>query len=170
MKTFFKIALLSIVLTTSGCMTPEQLEARRTPERAAELTKSEYDPYKRETVFTGPSYYVGSHVVILRSVKTGFNEIRHQIYVQASFPEWAFLNSAFDLNGNQLPFVPVSKDVGSCSRYGCTVYEHIALPVSQAYLESNMHTGINIKLFGKSGSAEVKVPANYIIGYLRVAK
>lgn len=143
------------------------------PQAVAGAISVQHDDFKKVTNYQGPnasSNFFGT--LFIRAWKTDATEsIRYQIYVMDYYDgDWRFYNSAYDSNGNNLDTTLISRDVGSCSRYGCSHYEHLGLNVTREYLENNQESGIRFKVSGKAGEEVFFIPPAYIKAFLSVAK
>jgi hypothetical protein len=139
----------------------------------SQKTEKKHDEFKKSTSFTGMDASVSTdrdNSVFLRAWKADSDKIAHyQIYVVDTYGvEWRFYNTAYDSNGKKLDLVSISRDVGSCSSYGCNYYEHLAINVDQDYLLANQETGVKFKISGKVEGADrvLFLPPAFIKGFL----
>lgn len=88
------------------------------------------------------------------------------IYVFAKLTEWKFLDSGFATDGHQFKTVIVDRDVRYCSRYGCSLAEHLVLHTDRTYLRTKIDTGLDIRLDGKRGKHYIYLPPEYIVAFL----
>lgn len=139
------------------------------PQSIRSEIKVERDDFKKLTNFQGPN--ASGNIldnVLLRAWKfdrTGTTS--YQIYVADYYTrEWRFYDSAYDSRGTRLDATLISRDVSSCSRYGCGFQEHIGINVSRQYLEENKATGIRFKISGKAGEEIFYIPSAYVKAFL----
>jgi hypothetical protein len=132
----------------------------------------QHDNFKKTTNYTGPNAASDLlDAVFIRAWKTDGAKMSYQIYVKDYYNgEWRFYNSAYDSDGNSLNTTVISRDVSSCSRYGCSHEEHIGLNVTREYLEKKRDTGINFKVSGKAGEEIFYIPSGYIRAFLDATK
>ena len=97
--------------------------------------------------------------------------ISYQIYVKDRYGDnWRYYEHAYDSDGSKIDTTLISRDVSSCSQYGCAFDEHIGLNVSKAYLESHKETGIRFKISGTGGEEIFFIPGTYIKAFLEVVE
>ncbi len=90
-----------------------------------------------------------------------------QIYVRSSFNEWAFLNRAYS-KGKRLNITLIDREVGSCSEYGCIIYEDVAINLTLGEIKKVvlLEPSFKFELSGKSGSRRVEVPKAYFQAFV----
>jgi hypothetical protein len=158
----------ALALALVGCAAPRPPVDYSDPAQVSARIKMERDDFKKLTNISAPS--VAPHVLdalFLRAWKFDSGSTNYQIYVRSYYSgEWRFYNSAYDSNGVRMDVVPISRDVGTCGRYGCSHEEHLGLNVTRAYLESHKSDGIRFKVSGKAGEEIFFVPGGYIQAFL----
>ncbi len=165
-------SLMAITCALSACVTTPRLDTSD-PQAVSSAISVQRDDFKKITNYKGPNASPNIFDrLFLRAWKTDeTGSINYQIYVMDYYDgDWRFYNSAYDSNGNRLDTTIISRDVGSCSRYGCSHYEHLGLNVSREYLEKNQESGIRFKLSGKAGEEVFFIAGGYIKAFLSVAK
>lgn len=167
---FIILALLTPLL---GCVaTAPKLNLYNVAE-VSQAISVKRDDFEKSSRFSGPNASIKPFDnVFIRAWKfDGSNALKYQIYVQDYYEGgWRFYSIAFDSNGVMLKTIVISRDVGSCTKYGCSYNEHIGIDVSESYLKENTRNGINFKLSGKSGEEFFFIPGAYIEAFLKVAK
>ncbi len=145
---------------------PPQTESERKQLEISNKITKKFDDFKKITNFEGPVESNGQcDSVFLRAWKAdGEKEATYQIYVMDYYSgEWRFYSHAFDEDGNPLDFTQISRDVGSCSRYGgCSHYEHVGINVTRKYLEKRAERGVRFKVSGKAGEEICSLSSPYI--------
>jgi len=167
------VLLLIILISVSGCggtlASLYGVNYANPNDYNAVSVKTEiiYDSYEDQTKIKAPIVYAQNnlfgHTYFLRAFAKGReynNPSVIQIYVDAYLQDWAFLDRAY-ANGRELNVTPISRDVGSCSSYGCTVHEHIGINITLAELLEYQGTGLNVKISGNKGSITIAIPAVY---------
>lgn len=161
---------LSIIMMISGC---GKSITEYTAVEISQKVVAEKDPYSSIQKYVGMSvggyeYMVGSTYYKVRSFKTGDLPITHQIYVTIEYgDDWQYFNSANFLGGEPLEIDVISRDVLYCNSYGCNFKEIIGIDVPDERFRKFATTGMNIKLYAKSGHTRViNVTPNYIQGHL----
>lgn len=130
--------------------------------------KAEADPYEGATKITGPIIFHDRNLFgktyTIRSWISPNNPAlndRFQVYVTANFNEWAFLEQAY-ADGHMLDTSQISREVGSCSGYGCSVTETVGINFSEAELARYAVTGLSFKIAGKRQDIVMTIPGPYI--------
>lgn len=145
---------------------PPQTESERKQQEISNKITKKYDDFKKITNFEGPADSSGQcDSVFMRAWKAdGEKEATYQVYVMDYYSgEWRFYSNAFDDDGNQLDFTQISREVGSCSRYGgCSHYEHVGINVTRKYIEKRSERGIRFKISGKAGEEICSLSSPYI--------
>ena len=165
--------LAAVSAFLSGCagMMPQPTNWND-PVAVASKVTVESDNFKKTRSVKGPNCAsVFGDSVFLRSVEDQRDPGKSfiQIYVMDYYSDdWRFYHSAYDSNGNQLDFISIDREVGSCSKYGCSHYEHMAMNVSRKYLEQAIATGVSFQVSGKAGKEQFLIPGGYIQGFLNV--
>lgn len=167
------VLVIATALMLSACVAPPPRLNTSDPQAVSSAISVQRDDFKKVTNYKGPN--TSSDIfdqVFIRAWKsdaTGTTD--YQIYVADYYSgDWRFYNSAFDSNGNNLDVTVISRDVDSCSRYGCSHTEHIGLNITRGYLEKNQEVGIRFKLSGKAGEEIFYIPAGYIKAFLAATK
>ena len=170
---FVKLLIVLTIVILVGCITTSRINW----DNAVDITKSvkiEYDEFKKATKYVGPDYpgnLLGSNVFLRAYEFDSPPETLYQIYVHSYYSgRWRFYDRAYDSDGNRLKTVVISRDVGSCNKYGCSHHEHIGVLIDRKYLEEHSDTGIRFKVEGKGGQEIFTVPAMYINGFLSLIK
>lgn len=164
-KRLFSV-LAVLALTACAAVAPPQ---PRTAETYAAATRVEHDQFQQVTRYQAPTINSNGSDVALRSFTMHkSSETIYQIYFIASYggKGWRFYNSIYDVNGNRLDTTLISRDVGHCSKYGCSHYEHLAANVTRDYLEKVAQSGMSMKLVGQAGSEVHTIPPEYVRGFL----
>lgn len=170
------LAAVVVALCLSACVSPAGYQKLGVDEiaRQVEIQDSEFD---RQKTVVGPAIFepVGlfaSQRYRLRGwIRKDGGEERHQLYVTITYDlsGWAFFERASFLVGEPRPLDLIGRDVGSCTRYGCTHVETVGVSFDRAYLEAHRGDGLRIRLDAKSGATTViTVPPNYVAAYLSV--
>ncbi len=126
---------------------------------------------------TGLAETVGPVAYLNGNIMEGFYMLRsfhskdsaapfHQLYFTVSSRQWLFLRSAHS-QGRALPFRQISRKVGYCGRYGCTVHEDVGINLSIEEIRTYSQTGLALQLSGQRGSRVYNIPASYFAGYSR---
>lgn len=173
MKVGTIISVAATALTLSACVTTAPRLNVSDPQAVSGAISIQRDDFKKTTNYKGPNASPDIlDQVFIRAWKTdATGSITYQIYVMDYYNgDWRFYHSAYDSNGNSLNTTQISRDVGSCSRYGCSHEEHLGLNVTREYLEKNQDSGIRFKVSGKAGEEVFFIPGGYIKAFLSVAK
>jgi len=137
----------------------------------AQHTTVSYDPHEDIVTVKGPIIYVQNNIFgptyFLRAWGSrgssgSVNLTSCQLYVHATFDDWAFLDRAYS-QGTSYDVTQIDSKVGSCSSYGgCSVSEDIGvnLPIAECK-ERGESSGFDVKVSGSGGSLVVDVPASY---------
>lgn len=135
-------------------------------------TETTYDPAEDSTEIKGPLVFpernISSHSYFLRALFSGRqtddpSEI--QLHVSAYLSDWAFLDRAYS-QGRRLSVTEISREVGSCSAFGCSKHEDLAINLTLADLESYSDNGLEVKIEGDQGSITLAVPSPYFRAFL----
>lgn len=160
----------SIKQTPMEVPPPELTAAERRQSEISSKIKTDFDDFKKISNYKGPEESWGNcDSIFLRAWKSDTDkEATYQIYVMDYYSgEWRFYSHAFDDDGNALDFTSISRDVGSCSRYGgCSHYEHLGINVSRKYLENRKDKGIKFKISGNAGEEVCALHSPYIKAFL----
>lgn len=165
-------SILAVAFVLAGCAAPRPPVNFNDPAQVSSRIQVQRDDFKKVTNFTGPSCAPNIlDSVFLRARKTDNGATSYQIYVRNYYSgEWRFYSSAYDSNGNRLDTIVISRDVSSCSQYGCSHEEHLGLNITRDYLEKNQTDGIRFKVSGKAGEAIFAIPGGYVQAFLAVVK
>lgn len=173
MKRWIAVGMAFSVLLLSACVaTAPKLNANDSQAVGSAITVQR-DDFKKMTNFKGPNASPDIlQKLFLRAWKTdATGTISYQIYVMDYYRgDWRFYNEAYDSNGTSLDTTIISRNVDSCSRYGCWHEEHLGLNVTRDYLESHQASGIRFKVSGKAGENVFYIPSGYIKGFLLVVR
>jgi len=101
----------------------------------------------------------------IRTFKGADGKSVHQVYLAVSSQGWMFLNSAYAY-GKPLDFLAIDRQVGYCSKYGCSITETVGVGLSEDQLRQFAMTGFSFQLTGQRASRVVNIPATYFQGYL----
>lgn len=105
------------------------------------------------------SYGIAINVFMIRSwLGKATMKSTHQIYLTDYYDGsgWKFWSRASDENATTLEVRDISRDVGSCSRYGgCSHFETIGISVDDATLRTKQASGYKIKISSKSGNSKI---------------
>lgn len=165
------IAFLAISMI--GCAKTPRID-RNDPLSIAQQITYSIDQYNKTISLKGPNGNThpdaqGGEVFLRTTIGLNGDLQTLQVYgIYRYYGEWAFLDRATDINGNQMKFVQIDRDVLSCSStlYGCLYSEHFALNISPDYLMSAQKNGIAFKAYGKAGSKEYRLSPAYILAFL----
>jgi hypothetical protein len=101
----------------------------------------------------------------------------HQLYVTLNYDYYTggsrhekphFYNAAYDSSGVELEFYRRSADVVSVSSGGTiNMQEEVIITLPDGYLKEHQAGGLNIKLYGKNGSAVCCIPSAYVMAFLQ---
>ena len=94
---------------------------------------------------------------------------RHQLYVHHSYTgDWRFWDRATDDQARRLDFTEISRDVGSCSGYGCRLNEAFGVSFTDADLRERAE-GFRIQFAARTGNRlEVEITSEMIAEHLAV--
>jgi hypothetical protein len=174
MAVFRRFVFVIVCLALAGC--GAQIAAMNgiaivdPGDKAAVLAnmKAEADPYEGATKISGPIIFHDRNILgktyTIRSWISPNNPAlndRFQVYVTANFNEWAFLEQAY-ADGHMLDTTEISRDVGYCSSYGCSMTETVGINFSEAELARYVVTGLSFKIAGKRQDVVMTVPGPYI--------
>ncbi|WP_162860593.1 hypothetical protein [Pseudothauera hydrothermalis] len=167
------LVFVATAIALSACIAPAPRVNLNDSQAVAGAISVQRDDFKKVTKYEGPN--AADNVfdkLFIRAWKIdGTEDVGYQIYVMDYYNgDWRFYNSAYDSNGNSLKTTLISRDVGSCNRYGCSHYEHVGLNVSREYLAKNQDSSIRFKISGKAGEEVFFIPGAYIKAFLSVAK
>jgi hypothetical protein len=117
-----------------------------------------YDSYGR--LDGGYSFSISSYKLIFAE-----NDSLKNIYFSFTYKseDWAFINSALDIDGNRLKFTQKNRQV--LPRLGY-VQENFLIEVEKDYLKKHIANGIKIKLIGDKREIVLDIPSGYIKAFL----
>lgn len=163
-KTFTYAAALLI----SACTAPVKTDIHSSHSVAA-ATSSSRDDFKKLVSFSGPNAArdLGDRVFIRAWKHDAQSQTFYQIYIADYYDgPWRFYTETYDSDGTRLKTTVISRDTGTCSKYGCSHIEHLGVDVTKSYLESKAETGVSFKISGKAGEEVFFLPNEYIKGFL----
>jgi hypothetical protein len=159
-----KLVVLALALSLAGvaaCTTNIPI----TEESIQAHVVVSYDPYLRTQSITAPPIG-GIFSTNYRLVRSGRDGITVDLLsLRYMSEDWAFLNSAHDIDGAELRVVQPSRDVIS----DASVIETLGVQLPPGYLEKHIDGGLNIRVDGARGYTIALVPAPYIRGFLGAA-
>lgn len=161
------IAAMLLALSVVGCAAPGGPSASAPPP-----VKETRDEFRKVTEYRGADAlpYLQDDVFI-RAWRPDGQAVKYQIYVVDYYiGDWRFYSSANDINGKSHDVTMISRDVISCSRFGCSKTETMGLNVGRDYLEQHRQTGITFKLFGRAGEQVFTLPQDHIASFLDAVK
>ena len=166
---FRPLLITTLVLSLSSCAIRNVAPSGIVSEEVwLSQVSSQKDDYSKITSIKGGRIEKPDHTVFLRSqrrdVPPSIDQI--QVYVIAKTSDWKFLDHAYSIEGVPLDVTVVDRDVRYCSRYGCSLAEHVIVNTNKKYLLSHINQGFDFKLMGKNGEQAVHLPANYIVAFL----
>lgn len=143
------------------------------PDEVFSKVKVTHDNFKKTSFYEAPSFQSKARLAAssyLRGAKMQSGEpLTQQLVVEATLYDWAFLDTAYDSDGQQLDVTILSRQVGSCSKYGCSVSEVVAVNFPSGYLAQHAATGIKLQVSGRGGSQVVEIAPAYLKGFMRAA-
>lgn len=94
----------------------------------------------------------------------------HSVYVQIIYSRaWRFYQSANAEGGDALQFVPVKRNVGACTQYGCGYEEQFAATIPDARFVGARQTGLAVKFYAQAATPMiVSVPAAMVARQLEL--
>ena len=162
---FLALGLASLM---AGCVTPQQQAFLQDDVAWAKQVTTRFDPYKSVTITQGEDLDNSLARVFLRSTRSaqfpGVDGI--VIYVYAKLENWKFLSSAYGIDGHRFDTVVLDRDVRFCTRYGCSLAEHLVLHTNRQYLRKHIERGLDIRLDGQRGNHPIYLPPAYIVAFL----
>jgi len=160
-----KTILIVLILLLGGCSEA----GLRTATGVYTHTNASMDSDEKIAWIKGPTdkKYFADHGtsgyadVFLRTlVKDGHDT--HQLYVAFHDEDWVYFSSAYDSNGNELKFREIKRQ-----KVTAGITEHFAATLSDDYLESATHKGLEVRFVGKRGERKVYMRPHYVKGYLK---
>ncbi len=96
-------------------------------------------------------------------------QVQHELYVAYAYSAanpWRFQTVQFD-NAAVAPIRLLKMQEVECFSERCVRVEHLSVPLSDGYLRSRFYSGFYLHILTPEGhSAMIKVPANYVQGYM----
>lgn len=173
-----RFMLFSALLLLAGCDTVlgiHKVNIRANPNNYGEIrakTESSFDKYKNMTSVVAPVIHTKAGAFgsdyFLRSSQEGRNIDAPrliQIYVMATFKEWAFLERAY-ADGERLDLVQIGRDVNACGRSSCMITETVGINFSMERLAIYASSGLDVKIEGNRGEIILSVPRTYFKAFL----
>jgi len=165
-----KLLLLIGSVLLAACATPTEQQAPQSISSAVEVKDTAFD---KDITYTGPVIYTSSGdndlQYLLRAWKNKKTDnTGYQLYIDVSYADadWRSYDSASFTSGSTVNAATIDNDV-YCGAYGCTYYETLGIPVTEAFLNRKSATGFNVRLNPHSGQETfVKVSPNYIQGLM----
>ncbi|KAA0683606.1 hypothetical protein [Roseomonas genomospecies 6] len=164
------VAVATVVaVLVSGCAPPASAPFNTTAGIAStEVARVEVkdDSFEKLVKFQGPRLSLGYqpygilvNAANLRSwVDRASGSASHQLYVVDYYEGsgWKFWSRVNGQGGDQLEFVSINREVGSCGRYtGCGHYETFGATIPDKVLRDHASTGYSVKFFAKNGEEKV---------------
>lgn len=152
----------------TGCVTTQQSAFLQDDVAWAKQVTTRQDPYKAVTIIQGADLDNSEATVFLRSTRS--EQFPDQdgivIYVYAKLDQWKFLSSANGIDGTRFDTVVLDRDIRFCTRYGCSLAEHVIVHTNRQYLRKHIDSGLDIRLDGKRGNHHIYLPPAYIVAFL----
>lgn len=166
------IRLLGFALAISalaGCASVDL----QSPTSVSKSVQVERDDFKKVVQYRAPFVSLGmaDGSAYLRGFEFTNANIKPQMeptvqLVVAMYPrEWVFFDKAYDSDGKALETKVLDRRVDTCTKYGCTRTESVAITLPRGYLTSHA-SGLKVQISGKGGNYVVAIPAGYIQGFL----
>lgn len=154
------LAIAASLMLLPGCYS---LARYGTAEKVAAASTVEHDEYEGTTWVEAPAVWYDAWLnkCFLRNLTMGGRTRTNQLYVMYERSHWAFLDRAADSEGRTLKTLVIDR-----SAFGYTIFEDVAVELTDEYLENAARDGLDIQLSGKAGSTVVKLPAHYVRGFL----
>jgi len=152
------------LVIASGCAT-----SVTTADESTKGTTTSYDQYLHAYTVTGLQLDLGDFPNITKyQLRGGFDEHGDREFFQLYLDHWdqfgwRFLDSTFDTDGHALSTTILSRTV----KADAAVDEIVAIDLSRQYVVDHLEKGINVKLFGQSGSVVIVLQPIYVQGFLR---
>jgi len=120
------------------------------------------DPYLKMRIIEAPRIgnILDTNYRLTRGIRDGL--VVDQIFVDYAAENWAFLNSAHDIDGRALNVSSAGRDVEP----DATISEMISVELPPGYLEKHADMGLNIRIDGQKGEMLVVIPPPYVQGFL----
>ena len=154
--------LLSLFFLTACLQSP--------PRTAAEVEQESHcqeDKYADTKFCFSPEYSDGLVSAYL-GINGNWSSAEAYLIGEYHANNWLFLESAKDSSGKNMKFRQKNRDV---SVHSAMITETFFLDaVDTAYLKKHKDIGLDIKLYGDRGNAILKLPPEYIQGFLNFMK
>jgi hypothetical protein len=152
----------------------------RSPEYIANRVHVTQDAYSRVALYRGPTIHTKSffrrnlpwsdnqgawmHMRVVGSPEHG---IDRQLVLELD-DHTAYYGTAYDHFGRRLNVNQLDR-MADCLDGQCTTSERVVVSFPQGYLESHVLAGrgLDLKLYGRYGRTVIKVPANYVAGFVQ---
>lgn len=161
--------LTSFSALAIGCAhVPDATPVDITPEGWASRIEQRRDDFERKTTIKAADLVHNGDTAFLRSIRSDAapDDDGLVLYVIARMEDWKFLDRAFTNDGQKWPLTAISRDVRYCTRYGCSLAEHVAVHIPRSYLATKTDRGFEVKIGGKRGDQFTYVPGAYVQGFL----
>lgn len=156
-RLLFPVIMLMLL---NGCGT-----VYKTADQVTAATTINRDNYAKHTWIEAPLVgydQTSRNRCVLRSLVLDSGARTNQLYVIYRPYKWAFLDRAYDNNGQRLNVLLIGRDVSSYA----SLSETVAVQLDDAYLRNAAAKGIDIKVAGNHGGTTVKLPPHYVQGFL----
>ena len=161
---------MTVVFLVAGCAVPIKHERAVTKE-----VTSGFNEFTKVHTYWGPSIdrkgmldrgYWATYLQASRHERS--SHFNFYFFIRDRYDgEARFYNSAYDINGNSLLITHEDIKIFGCSsRYSCSYWEDVSIPMSLEYLRQHEIKGIKLQLRGKGGTTIVELPGIYIRGFL----
>ena len=183
------IAITAIIIFISGCATPTNNQSTNNQTVQPRVTRVtgetairdaitvNRDDFSKFTVYSGPNSATDlrDFVGLSAAKKDGDSYVGYVISVmKRTCNDWAYFDTAYDTDGNQLKIINPSRDYDSYAKlsYMCPHMENLQIPVTREYLENRKQqdTGIKIKVSGRNKEMVFFIFSDYIRAFLTVVK
>jgi hypothetical protein len=163
--------IFALCLVLAGCASPVPV-APPTAAQITALTKYTYDSFRKYGSLSGPEMQLPPDYKRTWHARGSWFFTRdeaspaatgYQILISLHAINWAFLEQAFDREGNRLRTLQIDRKVD-----GGMVTEILAITLDRAYLEAHIKTGSDLRIDGSRGVVELWIPGFYIEGFLAV--
>jgi hypothetical protein len=160
-----KTILIALVLVLGGCSEA----GLRTATGVYTHTNASIDSDEKIAWIKGPTdkkYFAdygasGYADVFLRTlVRDG--DHTHQLYVAFHDQDWVYFDRAYDSKGHELNLTQIKRE-----KVTGGITEHFAATLSDDYLKTARHKGLEVKFVGKRGERNVYMRPHYVKGYVK---
>lgn len=141
------------------------------PQDVAGASSVQRDEYKKTNIYRGPNIAEKSpDQLFIRAWKADTGNVTYQIDIAISYSGvWRFYNHAYDVNGNALDLMLLTRNLSQCQSNDCSHNEHISIDVTQKHLQEYKNTGLRFWVSGKVGKEAFFIPAGYIKAFLSLS-